>query len=129
MRAVHHGFTDSALAPRAHGRWRGLVDRGIGTVVAHWKRWIDAVHHPIEAELIIHHGIGRLLHVVRTLRKRGGRLVETLWRSAKVQLRWVDCASMTHQHVAEVRIKTTIDGGSPQATGKVHWQPRRFQFG
>lgn len=45
-----------------------------------------------------------------------------------MQLRWVYGAPMAHQHVAEVGIETTIDRGSPQPTGEVHWQARGFQL-
>lgn len=120
VRSVHHSFADSALATGAHCGWRRLVNCRIIAIV-HRQRRVESVHHPVEAELIFHHGIGRwLLHVVCALCKWRRRVITKARRPTKVQLRWVYGAPMAHQHVAEVGIEATIDRGSPKPTRKVH---------
>lgn len=46
-----------------------------------------------------------------------------------MQLRRIDRASVTHQHVAKVGIEAAVDRGSPKASREINGQPSGVQFG
>lgn len=130
--AIHHGLADAALAAGTHGRGGRFVDGGFVVSLAHVHGLVEPAIHPIEAELILHHGVGGRGHALGGPVDVGGRgrvVPKALWGATKMQLGRVDGASVAHEHLAHARVETPIHGRCAQATREIHGQSVGFQLG